>query len=539
MEAARAGQARISNPILKGFNPDPSICRAGDDYYIATSTFEWYPGVRIYHSTDLSTWRLAACPLDRPDLLDMSGNPDSGGVWAPCLSHCDGLFYLAYTDVKRRKGNFTDAHNYLTSCASIDGAWSRRIHLNSSGFDPSIYHDDDGRKWCLNMVWDHRSDRSRFAGVALQEYSPDEKRLVGERRIIFEGGELGFTEGPHLYKRNGYYYLVTAEGGTGYGHAVTMARSRFIHGPYEPDPSGPVITCRHDSDWPLQRAGHADMVETPAGEIWMVHLVSRPLEGTRLSPVGRETAIQRLEHTDDGWFRLPNGETLPRLEVERPKLARRDEPEELRHDDFDRPELHPDYQWLRTPWPEEFMSLTERPGYLRLYGMESPGSLFRQALVARRLTAFNCVASTCLDYRPDNFQQLAGLIVYYNSSKFHYLYVCGDDGAGRHLGVMSCRAEPELELTFPRGDAPISLPDTGPVYLRADLDGASLVFLWSRDGKSWSRIDRALDMRFLTDEFGGDDRLDFTGTFVGLCCNDLTGRRMHADFDFFTLENES
>ena len=280
----------IRNPILPGFNPDPSICRVGDDYYIATSTFEWYPGVRIHRSKDLRNWQLAGCPLDRPALLNMLGNPDSCGVWAPCLSHCDGLFHLVYTDVKRYDGHFKDTHNYLTTCETIDGEWSDPVRLNSSGFDPSLFHDDDGRKWFLNMVWDHRPGHNRFAGIALQEYSPSRQRLVGERRIIFSGTELGCTEAPHLYKQGGNYYLVTAEGGTGYGHAVTMARSRSIDGPYEPDPAGPVLTSRHDPAWPLQRAGHADLVQTRQGDWFMVHLASRTLPDTRPALHRRRTA---------------------------------------------------------------------------------------------------------------------------------------------------------------------------------------------------------------------------------------------------------
>jgi xylan 1,4-beta-xylosidase len=159
---------KIRNPILRGFNPDPSICRVGDDYYIAVSTFEWYPGVRIYHSRDLSNWRLVSSPLNRAELLDMRGVPDSCGVWAPCLSHADGQFWLCFTDVRRFDGNYKDTHNYLVTCPSIDGDWSERIHLNSSGFDPSLFHDSDGRKWYTNMIWDHRPDRTFFGGIALQ-----------------------------------------------------------------------------------------------------------------------------------------------------------------------------------------------------------------------------------------------------------------------------------------------------------------------------------------------------------------------------------
>ena len=162
----------ITNPILPGFNPDPSIVRVGDDYYIATSTFEWYPGVQIHHSKDLKNWRLVSRPLNRAGLLDMRGNPDSGGIWAPCLSYSDGLYWLIYTDVKRLDGNFKDAHNYLTTCETIDGEWSDPVYMNSSGFDPSLFHDDDGRKWFVNMVWDHRHLHNRFGGIYLQEYSP-------------------------------------------------------------------------------------------------------------------------------------------------------------------------------------------------------------------------------------------------------------------------------------------------------------------------------------------------------------------------------
>ena len=187
----------IQNPILRGFNPDPSIVRVGDDYYIATSTFEWYPGVQIHHSRDLVNWRLAARPLTRASQLNMLGVPDSCGVWAPCLTYADGLFWLIYTDVKRygrtSSGSATgsaslrDFHNYLVTSPSIDGPWSDPVYLNSSGFDPSLFHDDDGRKYLLNQLWDPRPGGNRFAGIVLQEYSVEEGRLIGKRENIFKG----------------------------------------------------------------------------------------------------------------------------------------------------------------------------------------------------------------------------------------------------------------------------------------------------------------------------------------------------------------
>ena len=222
----------IKNPVLPGFNPDPSILRVVDDYYIATSTFEWFPGVQIHHSKDLIHWKLITRPLKRTSQLNMTGNPNSCGIWAPCLSYDKGIFYLIYTDVKYFREIFKDCHNYMVTTDDIAGDWSEPIYLNGSGFDPSLFHDEDGKKWLVNMIWDHRKGKNPFSGIVLQEYSVHEKKLIGKSLNIFKGTALGLVEGPHLYKRNGFYYLMTAEGGTGLKHAVTMARfkkyNRFL-----------------------------------------------------------------------------------------------------------------------------------------------------------------------------------------------------------------------------------------------------------------------------------------------------------------------
>lgn len=240
----------FANPILPGFNPDPSILRVGDDFYIATSTFEWYPGVQIHHSRDLVHWRLATRPLTRASQLDLRGVPDSCGVWAPDLTWADGRFYLMYTDVKRYGettvngaggASLRDFHNYVVTAENIEGPWSEPVHLNSSGFDPAIFHDDDGRSWLLNMLWDHRPDKGRFGGIVAQEMCRNSLQMLGERKLIFAGTHRYFTEGPHIYKHGGYYHLLVAEGGTGWDHAVVMARSRDLLGPYEVHPDGAVL----------------------------------------------------------------------------------------------------------------------------------------------------------------------------------------------------------------------------------------------------------------------------------------------------------
>jgi xylan 1,4-beta-xylosidase len=525
----------IQNPILRGFNPDPSITRAGDDYYIATSTFEWYPGVQIHHSRDLVNWQLITRPLDRASQLDMTGNPNSGGIWAPCLTYADGLFWLVYTDVKHHTGVFKATHNYLVTASSIDGPWSEPVYLNSSGFDPSLFHDSDGRKWIVNMDWDWRYDRNRFAGILLQEYDHDKAALTGPIERIFRGTGIGLTEGPHLYRHGEYYYLLTAEGGTGHNHAVTIARSSRIDGPYEVDPDNPMLTSVGNES-PLRKAGHADIVETPDG--WfMVHLCSRPIgHGVRdvkegWSILGRETAIQRVVWTGDGWLRLADGGNEPRVTVTAPRIDDADTPgtEKRPHvDEFDTPALGIDWQWLRTPDTDSLFSLTDRPGCLRLYGGEPPVSVFRQSLVARRQQAFRCSAETVVEIQPDDYKHMAGLICYYNTLKFHYLYVTADDDGARHLGIMTAFGGKE---SFPVGGAEVVLPREGVLHLRVRLDYEKLQFSWSPDGETYSDVGPVLDSTILSDE--ERPGAGFTGAFIGLCCQDLSGRRRHADFHRF------
>ena len=496
---------KISNPILRGFNPDPSICRVGDDYYVATSTFEWYPGVQIHHSRDLKHWQLVARPLNRESLLDMRGSPDSCGVYAPCLSWHDGLFWLLYTDVKRFDGNYKDCPNYLTTCDTIDGEWSDRVFLNSGGFDPSLFHDDDGRKWYTNMVWDHRPDRSFFRGIAMQEYDHAEQKLLGQREFVFDGTELDCTEGPHHYRYGDYYYLITAEGGTSYGHAVTMARARDIHGPYEVDPAGPVFTSRDNPDWPLQRAGHADLVQTPAGDFYMLHLCSRPLPGTRRSPLGRESAIQRVVLTDEGWFRPANGSALPALEISIDNMIEVPVDAPIQCDNFNTAELNAVYQWLRTPFASEWYSLSERPGYLRLAGRDSIGGLFEQALIARRQTDFSFRAETKVDFEPQHFQQQAGLTYYYNSHKFYYIYISTDDEIGKHICVMFSDDAPALTATFHDYESRIAIPNGVPVYLAADVNVEKLRLSWSLDGTNWNTIEQDFDASLISSALSGSN----------------------------------
>jgi len=526
----------IRNPILKGFNPDPSICRVGPDYFIATSTFEWFPGVQIHHSADLVTWRLVTRPLTRASQLDMRGNPDSGGVWAPCLSHADDRFWLIYTDVKRIDGNFKDAHNYLVTASDITGPWSDPVYLNSSGFDPSLFHDDDGRKWFVNMQWRHLSDsvggapkHPAFDGILLQEYDPVARALTGPIRNIFAGSPHGLVEGPHLFRRGDFYYLTVAEGGTGYDHAVTMARSRDIAGPYELHPDTFLLTSKDAPDAALQRAGHGQVVETSDGLTYHTHLCTRPLPGVRRSPMGRETGLQKCVWGDDGWLRLEHGGLVPAAEVPAPPGAPEPEPDRAVEHRLDGPVLPPEFQWLRTPYPDRLFAMTGRA--LRLFGRESVGSWFEQTLVARRQEHVGYRTETRLRFDPDSYQQAAGLTTYYNRHKFHLLAVSHDARLGRVLTMMSCLGDwPDGRLSFPLTD-PVPLPDAE-VELAVEVDGAVQRFFW-RGAGAWEPVGPELDASLISDEAGRGEHASFTGAFVGMLAFDTSGRATPADFFHF------
>jgi len=527
---------QLTNPILPGFNPDPSICRVGEDYYIATSTFEWYPGVQIHHSRDLANWELVTRPLDRKSQLDMRGDPDSCGIWAPCLTHADGQFWLIYTDVKRKDGSFKDAHNYLVTAPSIEGPWSDPIYMNSSGFDPSLFHDDDGRKWFVNMLWDHRARPLLFAGIALQEYDHAQKKLVGPIRNIYQGTDLELVEGPHLYKRAGkdgkpWYYLMTAEGGTGYDHAVTFARSRTIDGPYETHPEKYVVTAKDKPLNPLQRAGHGDWVETPDGRTYIVHLTGRPTTQKRRCVLGRETAIQEAEWRDDDWLWLKHGTNVPALHVDVP--GTRDETAywaEKRYE-FTSGALDKDFQWLRTPQTERIFGFSG--GKLRLYGRESIGSWFEQALVARRQTHFSYDAETEVDFSPVDERQMAGLTAYYSRYNFFFLAVTAHSDGQRELLLMSSEMSfPDGKLKFPA--EAVKIPNNNPVRLALTIRGPRLQFYYALQDETLAPIGPVLDASLLSDECGGHaEHGSFTGAFVGMAANDLNGTARPADFSYF------
>ncbi|MFD9327703.1 glycoside hydrolase family 43 protein [Streptomyces sp. NPDC060065] len=520
----------IHNPVLRGFEPDPVILRVGDDHYIATSTFEWYPGVRIHHSRDLVNWQPLGGVLDSKRLLDLTGVPDSGGIWAPGLSYADGLFHLVFTVVDTYAEGWKDLPNHVTTAPSIEGPWSDPVPLHARGFDVSLFHDVDGRSWLLNMRFDWRPGRESFAGIEIQEYDRKTQVLLGKPRRISVGTAAGVAEGPHLYRRDGWYYLVHAEGGTGYEHGAAVARSRDLFGPYEPDPAGPLLTSRHDPSLELQKAGHCSLVETITGQWYAAHLTARPYGERGRCVLGRETALQHVTWTEDGWPRIMGG--VPAVTVPAPALAPAPVPPQPATDPFTT--LGPLWSTLRRPATPDWVSPSQ--GRLRIRGGQSPAGRRAPSLVARRATAPNCFFETELTFAPGTPDHLAGLTAYYNTRNWHYLYVTADDRGSPLLTALTCAAGQLLTH-------PVSVPlESGqPIVLRAELDGPVLRFSYDVGG-GLRALALDLDATVLSDEHADEFHngqlrvLGFTGAMLGLWVQDLDGAGGHADFAYATYQ---
>lgn len=517
----------IHNPILPGFRPDPSICRVGGDYFIANSTFEWFPGVALSRSRDLRHWQPIGHVLTRPSQVDLRGRGDSLGLWAPSLSFDGERFYCVVCDVRTRSGPHKDMHNLLFVADEITGPWSDPIDLGGCGFDPSIFHHADGSKWHLNIQWDHRDNKPRFGGIVLQRLEPQTFTPAEPVRTIFRKPVL--IEGPNLYERDGWFYLMCAEGGTGWNHGISLARSRRIEGPYEPDPEGNLLTTRQSPDATLQKAGHGELVRTPSGEWFLVHLASRPVYPERRCILGRETCLQSVRWMPDGWLRLEHGGQQPAdtVEVDLPEQPWPTSNESV----FARDRLGPEWQSPRRPITQQWCSLTSSPGCLRLQGGESLHSLYEPSLVAQRLTSLRATIETELAFDPSHFTQAAGLVVWYDTRGYFYLRVTHDEERGRVLGVT--QTDDGIYSEHPV----VPIPHTAwkHICLRAEIHQDTLQFSASPDGNRWEQIGPPLDMTSLSDDYGSAMR--FTGAMVGLTCQDLNRSGASADFLSFSMCN--
>lgn len=529
----------IRNPILTGFHPDPCVCRARGKYYLITSTFEWYPGVSIYESEDLVQWTPKGGILKD---LDFRGIPDSGGIWAPALSYYDETFYLVYTISRQIDGYFKDVKNYVVTARDIEGPWSEPVFLNASGFDPSLFH-EDGRHYVLNPQWDPRPlpGHRKFNGLILQEYD-GEKGMVGQGKVIFEGSSIGVTEGPHLMKKDGYYYIIAAEGGTGVDHAICVARSKELWGSYEISPYHPLITSK-GQDTPLRKAGHGNFVETGSKEWYMFHLCARYLDNQRDSVLGRETAIEKIEWID-GWPRMVQKTCVPALEVEAPRGTGRQGKTEAKGQDLGgngkiyHTRFAQGMDFGREEWLSLRCSFEEKARFtdqgLALTGGDSLTSLFDQSLIARRWTAFRFQAGTSLKFQPYHYNQTAGLVCYYNTKVFHYLYVGYDEKKKQRM--VNILTNNNFQFREPLEGNYAYLPQGAEeIHLRVEVEQEKLQFYFAADQEEWEPIGPELDASILSDEHTAG--WAYTGSVVGITAVDVFNKDTEALFTEFYQED--
>lgn len=531
----------IQNPILRGFNADPSIIRVEDTYYIASSTFEWFPGVRLHESKDLQHWNLLPSPLSTTALLDMKGNPSSGGIWAPDLSYAEGKFWLVYTDVKVTEGAFKDMTNYLSTATDIRGPWTDPIKLNGVGFDASLFHDEDGRKYIVQQTWDHREYHHPFNGITLTELDINTLKPMPETaRTLYRGTAVALVEGPHIYKLNGYYYLFAAQGGTVFTHQEVVARSKTLDAnSFETQPGEVFLTNVDTPDSYIQKQGHGALVSTPKGEWYYASLCARPwnragesaYDPRGWSTLGRETSIQKVYWDEEGWPRIEGGhggKTFVAGPVD--AIHTESAKDHSQHDEFDTPTLDLNWNTLRVPFTEKMG--TTGDGKLTLLGQGSLANTHDLSLIARRWQAFYFNAQVKVKFDPFTYQQMAGLTNYYNDRHWSFVFITWNEING---AVIEIAENNRGKHTSYLKDKAIKIPEeTEYVWFRTKVRKETYTYEYSLDGTNFIEIPVTLDAAILSDDYvlqsyGGF----FTGAFVGLAVVDYSGYAAKAEFYHF------
>jgi alpha-N-arabinofuranosidase len=502
----------FENPIIPGSYPDPSICRVGDDYYTVHSSFEYFPGVPIFHSKDLVNWRQIGHCLTRRSQLNLDKVRSSGGIYAPTIRYHDGTFYMITTAVDCG-GNF-----YVTA-KNPAGPWSEPVWLDKYGMDPSLFFDDDGK------VYYTRHEGEGDGYIAQRTLNLKTGELEGPLRKIWGGTGGIWAEGPHLYKISGKYYLMISEGGTSYDHMVTIARSDSPWGPFESNPNNPILTHRDLRNDPIQAVGHTDMVQTPDGW-WLVCLAIRP-QGGRFHHIGRETFLAPVKWTREMWPVVNENGRISLTMSAAPKLPQHPFEKPPARDDFDSDKLAIQWNFLRNPYETDY-SLTARPGYLRLNGsavtlndQDSP------AFVGRRQTDLNCAVSAMLEYEPRKENEEAGLALR-NFDGFHYeIGVTLRDGKRQAF----LRKVVRNEIIEPTKYADV---EPGPVTLSVKASPLSYEFSFKSSTGDSSVLGTALTKDLSVENIGFDRGMCFTGVYFAMYATG-NGQKCTspADFDWF------
>lgn len=507
-----------NNPVQRGFFPDPSVIRVGEDYYMVNSSFQYFPAIPISHSRDMVHWHIIGHAIADSDWLDLNDIKDSHGIWAPDIEYVDGKFYI-YAPL-RLNGDGTRGKNVLRRQLVMvsdkpEGPYSKPVCIEVDAIDPSLFVDDDGSRY---MVIAHAAQTVPLTADGLA--------VAGEKREVWGGTGERCPEGPHIMKKDGWYYAMVAEGGTGYGHGINVARSRELYGEYKESPFNPVMRQKNP-DAPIQRAGHGKLVQDSNGQWWCYYLCGRP-NGGKYTTVGRETAMDPVRWTEDGWFVINegNGPSLTQTAPDLPECVW----ERNLFDDFDDTKLNLEWEFVRNP-DNGSWSLTERPGYFRIWTKDGQLNEIRSKnTLLRREQELSYTAETKVEFYPDRNGEQAGLTCYYSTATYARCAVCYEEGRKLQLVINRNHGE---ELI-----AEIADIEEKPVFIRVEVEKLTRTFCYSYDGESWELIGVLENCIYLCDEGVPDDRKRHTGTLVGIYANNGgCGSRKAADFDYFRYED--
>ena len=522
-DAVRAAPGQYRNPILQGFHPDPSVVRVGKDFYLVNSTFAWFPGLPVFHSTDLVHWDQVGNALDRPGMLDFKRLGLSRAVFAPAITHHDGLFYILNTCVDC-------GGNFLITAKDPKGPWSDPVWLPEvGGIDASLFFDEGGdgggRAWIVNN--DNPPGPAEYSGhraIWIQEYDPKARKTIGPRSVLLDKGvnpaaKPIWPEGPHILKKDGWYYLIAAEGGTAEGHSQVVLRGKSVTGPYVPYKDNPILTQRglpRDRPLPITSAGHADLVDTPDGQWWATFLAVRPY-GDDLYNTGRETFLLPVEWKD-GWpIILPNGQTIPYVKTA-PKLPPPSKegakappsagPFRVA-ETFAGPELPKSWMTMRIPtsrwWSVKggILSLEARKD--RIGGNDQP------SIWARRQQHMNAMVSTTVRFEPRADGDKAGLVAVQNDA-FYWFVGLVRDGGKTLVRVEKRAGEKDAVDGVVVAEKAVSLEKSQGLNLKISVRGGSLDFAYGTAPGTWETLKADADGTTLSTKVAGG----FVGTMLGV-----------------------
>lgn len=510
--------ADYCNPVKRGFFPDPSVIRVGDDYYMVNSSFQYFPAIPISHSKDLVHWEIIGHAVTDSSFLDLSDIPDSHGIWAPDIEYINGKFYVIATlrlSGEGKRGNDVLRRQMVVCSDRPEGPYSKPAWLEVDDIDPSFFVDVDGTPYMVIA-----------AGARIVRLSADLTKVEGEVEVAWNGTGERCSEGPHIFHKDGYYYAMVAEGGTGYGHGINVARSKNLRGPYEPSPYNPVMR-QFDENAPIQRSGHGKLVQAQDGSWWCTYLCGRP-NGGRFTTCGRETALDPVEWKDDGWFTI-NGGKGPSLVQKAPALACVEYPENDK-DDFDSESLAKDWEFVRNPDYGTF-SLEERKGFFRIWTRD--GQLCERRAkntLVKREREHNFTAETSVSFYPSKDGEQAGLTCYYSTTTYIRFSLCWEEG--RKLCLAIAKGGPE-QIIATENDIPEE-----EIQLKLEVHGQKRSFFYkAKSSSEWKMCAEIADCSFLSDEGVPQERKRHTGTLTGIYANNGgCGSRIPADFDYFYME---